>query len=85
MIVLIFPLGFRLTCCYYRKAYYRSWWLAPPACGVPERHRRYSGETRFPLMLQSIHRYFFYAAVVFNVMLTWDAVFAFDFRGQLGI
>ncbi len=85
VIVLIFPLGFRLTCYYYRKAYYRSWWAAPPACAVPEPHRRYSGETRFPLLLQNIHRYFFYAALVFNVILTWDAVIAFDFRGRLGM
>src|SRR6202043_1680914 len=28
------PLGFRLTCYYYRKAYYRSFFLAPPACAV---------------------------------------------------
>ena len=25
------PAGFRLTCYYYRRAYYRSWWLSPPA------------------------------------------------------
>jgi len=47
VIILVFPLGFRLTCYYYRKAYYRSWWLSPPACAVPEPHRRYTGETRF--------------------------------------
>ena len=29
VIILIFPLGFRLTCYYYRKADYRSWWLSP--------------------------------------------------------
>jgi hypothetical protein len=85
VIVLIFPLGFRLTCYYYRKAYYRAFWLAPPACAVPEPHRRYTGETRFPLILQNVHRYFFYAAVVFNVILTWDAVIAFNFDGHLGI
>lgn len=28
--ILIVPLGFRLTCYYYRKAYYRSFWLSPP-------------------------------------------------------
>ena len=33
---LIFPIlaGFRATCYYYRKAYYRSAWLSPPACAV---------------------------------------------------
>ena len=30
-LILIFPLGFRLTCYYYRKAYYRAFFLAPPA------------------------------------------------------
>ena len=29
LIILIFPLGFRLTCYYYRKAYYRAFWLSP--------------------------------------------------------
>ena len=26
LIILIFPLGFRMTCYYYRKAYYRAFW-----------------------------------------------------------
>src|SRR5439155_459802 len=47
--ILIVPLGFRLTCYYYRKAYYRSFWLSPPACAVAEPHKSYSGETRVPL------------------------------------
>ena len=63
LIILIFPLGFRLTCYYYRKAYYRSFWLSPPACGVAEPHAKYTGETRFPLILQNVHRCFWYAAV----------------------
>jgi hypothetical protein len=77
LIVLIFPLGFRLTCYYYRKAYYRSFWFSPPACGVAEPHAKYSGETRFPLILQNVHRYFWYATFVVALILTWDAVLAF--------
>jgi hypothetical protein len=77
LIILIFPLGFRMTCYYYRKAYFRSFWLSPPACAVAEPHGSYSGETRFPLILNNIHRYFFYAGLVFNVILTWDAILAF--------
>src|SRR6476469_4188800 len=46
--ILIFPLGFRLTCYYYRKAYYRAFWLSPPACAVAEPHAKYSGETKLP-------------------------------------
>lgn len=85
VIILIFPLGFRLTCYYYRNAYYRSWWRSPPACAVPERHQSYSGESRFPLVMQFLHRYFFYAAVVFNVIPPWDAVIAFDWDGRPGM
>ena len=77
LLILVFPLGFRLTCYYYRKAYYRSFWLSPPACAVAEPHKSYSGETRFPLVLQNAHRWFFYAGLVFNVILTWDALLGF--------
>jgi hypothetical protein len=56
LIILIFPLGFRMTCYYYRKAYYRSFWLSPPACAVAEPHGAYSGETRFPLLLNNLLR-----------------------------
>ncbi len=77
LIILIFPLGFRLTCYYYRKAYYRSFWLSPPACGVAEPHAAYTGETRFPLILQNVHRWFWYATFVVALILTWDVVLAF--------
>lgn len=83
--ILVFPLGFRLTCYYYRKAYYRSFWLSPPACAVSEPHKSYSGETRFPLIGNNAHRYFFYAGLVFNAILTYDAVLAFkNTHGQWG-
>jgi hypothetical protein len=68
---------FRFTCYYYRKAYYRSFWLSPPACAVAEPHRRYTGETRFPLLGQNLHRYFFYAAVILSAINTYDALHAF--------
>jgi hypothetical protein len=77
IIILIFPLGFRMTCYYYRKAYYRAFWQSPPGCAVGEPHKSYSGETRFPLIIQNAHRYFFYFGLAFNVILTLDAVVAF--------
>ena len=77
LLILIFPLGFRMTCYYYRKAYYRSFWMSPPACAVAEPHSKYTGETRAPLIMQNMHRYFFYAGLVFNVLLTTDAILAF--------
>jgi hypothetical protein len=85
LIILIFPLGFRLTCYYYRKAYYRAFWLSPPACAVAEPHGSYTGETRFPLIFQNIHRYFWMAAVLVGLVLTFDAVLAFrDAAGHWG-
>jgi hypothetical protein len=77
LLILIFPLGFRMTCYYYRKAYYRAFWLSPPACAVAEPHKTYSGETRFPLIFQNAHRYFFYAAVAISLINTYDAILAF--------
>jgi hypothetical protein len=77
LFILIFPLGFRLTCYYYRKAYYRSFWMSPPACAVAEPHSKYTGETRAPLILQNGHRWFFFAGLIFNAILTYDAIIAF--------
>ncbi|MGW6423341.1 hypothetical protein ACWF82_11760 [Nocardia sp. NPDC055053] len=76
-VVLPFLLGFRLTCYYYRKAYYRSVWFSPPACAVAEPHGRYTGESRLPLIIQNSHRYFFYVAVVVSLINTYDAIYAF--------
>src|SRR5262245_53862907 len=77
IITLTFLLGFRFTCYYYRRAYYRSFWFSPPACAVPDGHQRYTGETRFPLVFQNAHRYAFYAAVVISLINTYDAILAF--------
>ena len=77
LLILIFPLGFRLTCYYYRKAYYRSFWWSPPACAVADAHGSYSGESKIPLILQNVHRYFFWILLVFNCILTYDAVIAY--------
>jgi hypothetical protein len=77
LISLPFLLLFRLTCYYYRRAYYRSFWLSPPACAVPDGHTSYTGETRFPLIFQNLHRYAFYAAALISVVNTWDLIRSF--------
>jgi hypothetical protein len=52
---------------------------------VAEPHARYSGETRLPLILQNVHRYFFYVAVPFAVILTYDVALGFrDAAGTWG-
>ena len=79
------PLGFRLTCYYYRKAYYRSFFWDPPACAVGEFRKGYQGETRFPFILQNLHRYFLYTAIVVLAFLWYDAIYAFFFNGRFGV
>jgi hypothetical protein len=80
------PAGFRVTCYYYRKAYYRAFVMHPPACGVAEgAHRGYVGETSFPLILQNVHRYFFYIVTIILCFLWYDAVVAFRWPNGLGV
>jgi hypothetical protein len=73
LLILPFPAGFRLTCYYYRGAYYKSFWADPPNCAVGEPRKGYRGEKTLPLVVQNIHRYFLYAALVFLVILASDA------------
>ncbi len=72
LLILPFPGAFRLTCYYYRGAYYKAFWADPPACAVGEPRARYCGESAFPLILQNIHRYALYVALLFLVFLTYD-------------
>jgi hypothetical protein len=86
LLILAFPLGFRATCYYYRKAYYRAFFADPPACAVAENGKsNYCGETKFPFILQNLHRYFLYAAIVVLAFLWWDVYEAFFFDGHFGI
>jgi hypothetical protein len=73
LLILPFPAFFRFTCYYYRGSYYKSFWADPPACSVGEPRNTYLGERSFPLILQNVHRYFMYAAVVFLFILAYDA------------
>jgi hypothetical protein len=71
-LILWAPGGFRLTCYYYRGAYYKAFWADPPNCAVGEPRKSYLGERHFPLILQNVHRYFLYLALVFLLILSWD-------------
>ena len=84
ILILWIPLGFRTTCYYYRKAYYRSYFVDPPACAVgePRAHRRYSMETAFPFILQNLHRMFLYLAFVPLFFLWLDAFGALNVEGH---
>ena len=72
MLILPGPAGFRLTCYYYRKAYYRSFAMDPPACAVGERNaHKYNGETKL-LVFQNLHRFALYVAIIFLAFLWHD-------------
>ena len=71
-LILWIPAGFRFTCYYYRGAYYKAFWADPISCTVGEPRNVYRGENSFPLIIQNIHRYFFYLAAVFILFLAFD-------------
>jgi len=72
LFILWAPGGFRLTCYYYRGAYYKAFWADPPSCAVGEPRKTYWGERKFPLIVQNIHRYFLYLALFFLILLAHD-------------
>ena len=51
LLILWIPIGFRATCYYYRKAYYRFYFADPPGCAVgePTIHRRFALENALPV------------------------------------
>jgi hypothetical protein len=77
VLILAGPGLFRLTCYYYRKAYYRAFWADPPACAVGEPRKSYWGENHWPLLLQNAHRYTLYIASFILIILWWDTFVAF--------
>ncbi|HXL59012.1 MAG TPA: hypothetical protein VN958_22270 [Chitinophagaceae bacterium] len=83
ILILWAPGLFRLTCYYYRGAYYKAFWADPPSCTVSEPRKKYWGENSFPLIMQNIHRYFMYIALFFIVFLSidvWKALWFIDSR-----
>src|SRR6202166_1940869 len=85
VLILWAPGGFRVTCYYYRGAYYKAFWADPPSCAVGEpnilgRRKSYWGENSLPLILQNLHRYALYFAMIFIVLLFIDFVQACRFK-----
>jgi len=79
LLILWIPIGFRATCYYYRKAYYRFYFADPPGCAVgePTIHRRFKLENAFPFILQNLHRYMLYLAFIPLTFLWLDVIRAF--------
>ena len=93
VLVLWIPLGFRLTCYYYRKAYYRAFLWDPPNCSEkaqgrePRSPENYRGERNL-FIFSNVHRYFLYGSIVVVAFLWYETVRAFfpeGFPGGFGI
>jgi hypothetical protein len=84
LLILWAPGGFRFTCYYYRGAYYKAFWADPPSCAVGEPRQSYWGERALPLILQNVHRYFLYLALLFLLVLSWDVYQALWFKRSDG-
>ena len=80
LLILWIPIGFRATCYYYRKAYYRFYFADPPGCAVgePTIHRKFALENALPFILQNLHRYLLYLAFIPLAFLWYDLIPAFN-------
>src|SRR5207247_8785587 len=58
---------------------------APPCCTVCEPPKTYIGERSFSLIIQNVHRYCLYLALVFIVLLAQDVWKALWFDGRFGV
>jgi hypothetical protein len=85
ILILVGPLSFRATCYYYRKFYYRAYFMTPPACAVGALPQKsYRGETLL-FLFQNLHRYTLYIALAYILILSYDAVLSYFRDGQFGI
>ena len=81
-LLLWIPAGFRLTCYYGRKVYYRAIFADPANCTVEEPHRRsYSGESKWPLILMNSHRYFLYLALALTALHWYELLTSLQHNG----
>jgi hypothetical protein len=90
-LILWAPLGFRGTCYFYRRTYYRAIFNDPPACAVDKPKvgtlrwvADYTGETLFPFVLQNFHRYFMYVALVLVAFHWKHLIDSMFYKGQFG-
>ena len=88
LLILAVPALFRFTCYYYRKAYYRAFTGTPPACAVGALPRKrasgYRGETGL-MLVQNLHRFAMYFALLYVVVFFYDAYLSFFRGGEFGV
>ena len=82
ILVLWIPFGFRGTCYYMRRVYYRTFFQSPTGCWVdePDINKKigYGGEKRL-FIFNNLHRYFLYAAMIIIVIKWWDVTHTLHF------
>ena len=85
ILVLWMQVFFRGTCYYFRGAYYKAFFLDPPACAVgePTIHRRFAMENKFPFILMNAHRFALYIVFIPLTVLWLDLIFAMVHEGSL--
>jgi len=85
ILVLWMQVFFRGTCYYFRGAYYKAFFLDPPACAVgePSVHRRFAMENKLPFILMNAHRFALYIVFIPLTVLWLDLVFAVFHDGGL--
>ncbi len=83
ILVLWIPFGFRGTCYYMRRVYYRTFFASPTACWVDEpdinKAIGYQGERRM-FLFNNLHRYFLYAAIIIILIKWWDVTHTMHFH-----
>ena len=85
ILILAGPLSFRMTCYYYRKFYYRAYFMSPPGCSVKGiSNKNYKGETAL-LIFQNLHRFTLYLAIAIIFILSYDAILSFFQNGVFGV
>ncbi|HJP40416.1 MAG TPA: succinate dehydrogenase [Dehalococcoidia bacterium] len=77
LIVLLGPVPFRASCYYYRRSYYRSFFMSPPACAVGDIGKSYKGESVIPFWVNNLHRFAMYVALIFVPILWYGAIHGF--------
>ncbi|MBI2061307.1 MAG: succinate dehydrogenase [Nitrospirae bacterium] len=86
ILIMWIPIGFRATCYYYRKAYYRAYFMHPPACAVQEPWgHNYGGENKFPFVLMNLHRYILIIGLIPLATMWYDVYLAVRFEDGLGV
>ena len=78
------PLGFRGTCYYGRRVFYRSLLANPAGCAVEKPIKSYNGENGFPFIIMNSHRYFLYFAIILAIFHWYHAIESFIFGDSVG-